>query len=153
VKKTAFGFLLFCAAGCLAQGQTELCPRHIEAPGYPPVARAAHVTGRITLTVTIDVDGNVTHVDAMAVDPRQQEHPLLQKFAIQNMQHWTFAKPPLAPYTQVIVYDYEFDPALPPSGGKSSMPAITKTTFDLPDHVTIATNLMFIDTQNSRPHN
>ncbi len=130
-----------------------MCPRHIETPGYPPIARTAHVSGKVTLTVTIDADGNVTHVDAVAEDPRQQAHPLLQNFAIENMQHWTFAKPPSAPYTQVFVYDYELDPALPPSGGKFSAPAITKTAFDLPDHVTIATNLAFIDTQNSRPHN
>ena len=154
MKKLAFGCLMLCmAAACFGQDRAAPCPRHIEAPGYPPAARAAHVTGKITLAVTIDADGNVVHVGATAEDPRQQAHPLLQKFAVENMQHWTFAKPASAPYTEVIVYDYEFDPALTPSGGKSFLPAITKTTFDLPDHVTIATNLMFIDTQNSRLHN
>jgi TonB family protein len=154
MKKVAFGCLMLCmAAACFGQDQAALCPRHIEAPGYPAIARTAHVTGKVTLAVTIDADGKVVHVDATVDDPRQQAHPLLQKFAVENMQHWTFAKPPSAPYTQIIVYDYEFDQALPTSGGKSSLPAITKTTFDLPDHVTIATNLMFIDTQNARPHN
>lgn len=153
MKKTAFGFLLFCTAACLAQGQTALCPRHIEAPGYPPIARAAHVTGKITLSVTIDADGNVVHVDATADDPRQQAHPVLQKFAIENMQHWTFAKPPSAPYTQVMVYDYEFDPALPAAGGRHNSPVVTMATFDLPGRVTITTNLSFIDIDTSRTRN
>ena len=121
------------AAGLIAgvvfrQDQMPLCPRHIEAPSYPYIARAVHVTGKITLTVTIDADGNVTHVDAKAEDPIQQAHPLFQKSAIENMQHWTFAKPPSAPYKQVVVYDYELGPAQPAAPGKHSLPAITKTT-------------------------
>ena len=103
-----------------------------------------------TLTVTIDANGSVKHVEAATDNPVAQAHPLLQKYAIENMQQWTFAKPPSAPYTQVIVYDYEFDETLPSSGGPSSLPVISRVKFDLPDRVTILTNVMFIDGQNSR---
>jgi hypothetical protein len=142
------------AGACFGQDQMPPCPRHIEAPGFPPIARTAYVTGKITLTVTIDVDGNVSHVDATTDDPKLRDHaPLLQKYAVENMQHWTFAKPHSAPFTQVIVYDYEFDPALPAAGGKHNSPVITMATFDLPDRVTITTNLSFIDIATSRTRN
>jgi Gram-negative bacterial TonB protein C-terminal len=155
VKKLAFGCLMLCtAAACFGQDQMPLCPKHIEAPGYPVIARVAHVTGKITLTVTIDADGNVVHVDTTADDPREQAIPVLEKFAVENIQHWTFAKPPSAPYKQAVVYDYEFDPALPAAGGKHDMPVVTLVSFDLPDRVTITTNpdvIRGIDT--SRIHN
>ena len=151
MRKTALRCILLCVAvGCSGQSHEALCPRHIETPSYPPLARAAHVTGMYTLTVTIDADGSVKHVEAATDNPVAQKHPLLQKYAIENMQQWTFAKPPSPPYTQVIVYDYEFDETLPPSGGPSRLPAISKVKFDLPDRVTILTNLMIIDVQNSR---
>lgn len=154
MKQLAFGWLLlWTGAACFAQDQAALCPRHIETPNYPVLARTAHVTGKITLTVTVGLDGNVEHVDATTDNPVQREHPLLQKYAIENMELWTFAKPPSVPYTQVIVYDYELDPALPPSGGPSSLPSITKTTFDLPNHVSITTNLPMIEVQKSRTRN
>ncbi len=126
-----------------------LCPRHIESPGYPPIARTAHVTGKITLTITIDADGNVVHVDAPTDNPLKAPYSLLHKYAAENIQRWTFANPPSAPYTQTIVYDYEFDPALPAAGGKHSFPTVTKTTFDLPDRVTITTNLEILNTEKS----
>jgi TonB family protein len=150
VKQTALGCLLLCsAAACFGQGSEALCPRHMEAPDYPPIARSAHVTGKITLTVTIDAEGRVENVDATAEDPRQRAHPLLQRYAIENMRHWTFAKPPAAPYMETIVYDYELDADLPSEGGPSSLPAITKVNFDLPDHVTILTNVRMIETSSS----
>jgi TonB family protein len=146
VKNLVLGWLLLCVGtACFAQDQAPLYPRHIETPNYPAIARAAHISGKITLKVTIGADGNVEHVEATAENPVQREHPLLQKYAIENMQHWTFAKPPSAPYTQIIVYDYELDPELPDGGGK--------TTFDLPDHVLITTNVPTIEVQSSRARN
>jgi TonB family protein len=142
---------------CLLEGgsgktQQDLCPRHIETPTFPPIARTAHVTGKITLKVTIDADGKVTNVESAADTSVQQTHPLLQKSAAENMQHWTFANPTSSPHSQTIVYDYEFDPSLPAEGGPSYLPEITRVTFDLPDHVTIRTNLRIIDTSQSPRH-
>jgi len=153
VKKSAFGcFLLFMAAACFGQIREGLCPKHIETPQYPTLARQTHVTGKITLTVTVDADGKVTHAEAVAANPVQRAHPLLQNSAAENMQHWTFAKPSLAPYTQVIVYDYEYDSTLPPSGGPSSLPSITKVTFDLPDRVNILINGEIIEPAKAKTH-
>ena len=47
--------------GCSGKTQQDLCTRHIETPTFPPIARTAHVTGKITLTVTIDANGRVTN--------------------------------------------------------------------------------------------
>ena len=139
MKKLTFGCLLFCLATvCFGQQQDALCPRHIETPTYPPIARAAFVSGKITLTITIDADGTVKHVEAAADNP---DAKMLQKFAAENLRHWTFAKPPSAPYTEVVVYDYEIDPAPPVAGATP----ITKVTFDLPDRVTIWTNQLPIN--------
>lgn len=90
------------------------------------------------LSVTIDVDGHV--IEAKATN-RGNWVPLLGKSAIDNVRRWTFARPPTAGYREKIVYDYEFDPSLPLADGTSSSPAITKVTFDLPDRVTIVSNL------------
>jgi hypothetical protein len=142
------GLLIWLTAGCSANTRQPLCPKHIETPDYPPLARTAHVAGKITLAISIDADGRVENVEATSDNPVERAHPLLRKYAIENMQHWTFAKPSSAPYIQTIVYDYEFDDSLPPEGGASSLPAITKVNFDLPDHVAILTNLRIIDVSN-----
>jgi len=154
MRRTSFAGLLFCiaAAGC-SHGQESLCPRHIETPKYPPIARTAHVMGMVSLAVTIDADGNVKHVDATADDPWLQAHPMLQKYAVENMQHWTFAKPLSAPHIQIISYDYEFDGSLPPAGGPSSLPFVTEVTYDLPDRVTILANATIVDVSTSRTPN
>ena len=45
-------------------------------PAYPPLARAAHVSGTVTVQVIIDEQGNVS--EAHAVDG----HPLLQSVCV-----------------------------------------------------------------------
>jgi TonB family protein len=139
-RKLVGAFLsLFLAGVCFGQTQEVLCPRHIETPSYPPLARTAHITGEVILAVTIGSDGNVT--DAKVTTDTKSNAVLLPG-AIDNIRHWTFAKPPTAPYTQTIVYDFEFDGSLPGDDGHHP---ITKVTFDLPDRVTISANLRFID--------
>jgi hypothetical protein len=89
-------------------------------------------------------EGKVQHVAATSAKPNQRAYKLLRDSAIENVQHWTFVKPPTASYTEVIVYDYEDDPSLPHSV------VITKVLFDLPDHVRILTNVPIIDTNKSK---
>jgi TonB family protein len=151
-RLAGFSFLVLLIVGCSASKSQSLYPKHIETPNFPPIARAAHVTGKVWLTVTVDADGNVKTVEAKAENPVQQAHPLLQKYAIENMEHWKFMKPPAGLSKQVILYDYEFDPSLPGEGGPSDLPAITKVNFDLPDHVAIWANLRFIDVSQSAQH-
>lgn len=117
------------AATCFAQSSPALCPRHIEAPVYPAVARTADVTGKVPLRVTSDENGKVIKAE---LAPGTKPNQVLDDAAIENVRHWTFAKPPAAPYVETMVYDNEFDDSLP-MGGQD-------VTFDLPDHVTLQVN-------------
>jgi TonB family protein len=108
-----------------------LCPKHIETPSYPAIARAAHVTGKVVLALTINAEGNV--IEAKVTNGAA----MLGESALDNIRHWTFTKPPTAPYTQTIVYDYEIDDSLPADDGSHP---IVKVSYDLPDRVMILTN-------------
>ena len=149
-KRIVASLLLVVATTGFAQTQPAICPKHIETPEYPLLARQTRQMGEIVLLVTVDADGKVQHVTAILDRPNQRLYPLLQNAAVENMQHWTFAKPPFAPYTEVVVYDYEDDPSLPPSGGPKALPIITKVLFDLPDRVRILTNVPMIETDKSK---
>ena len=139
---TVGSLLLWLAASCFGQGQTPLCPRHIEPPGYPRIARVAHVTGKLVLSVTIDADGHVADAE---LTNESRLTGLLKKGALSNMRRWTFTKPPSAPYKETIVYDYEIDDSLPLDDPN------TYVKFDLPDRVTISTSGTSV--QTSRPAN
>ena len=149
-KSIVVSLLLLVATASFGQSQPAICPKHIETPEYPLLARQTRLMGEIVLSVTIDAEGKVQHVSAKTEKPNQKAFQLLRNSAIENMQRWTFTKPPTAPYTEVIVYDYEDDPTLPPSGGPKALPVITRVVFDLPDRVRILTNVPIIDTNKSK---
>jgi hypothetical protein len=75
--------------------------------------------------MTIDADGNVVKAEPNA---EKSASEILARSAAQNVQHWTFAKPPSAPYTQIVVYDYVLGVDAPEWG---------RVILDLPDHVRI----------------
>ena len=128
-------FLLWLAGTCFGQEAKPLCPRHIELPAYSPLAATAHIQGNVILSVTIDADGNVKDAEAT----NGGKWALLEHNAISNIRHWTFTKPPFAPYKQTIVYDYQIDDSLPAD-------APTKVTLDLPERVTIVTSARSVQT-------
>ena len=126
-----FGLLLFFFAGtCFGQVGEPLCPNHIETPVYPPIARTAHVTGKVSVALTINADGKVADVKATTTESNVPASHLLEAMTVTNIRRWTFAKPRIAPYKQTIVYDYEIDKSAP-------LDSPTKVSFDLPERVTI----------------
>jgi TonB family protein len=143
MRGTRFGCLLLSLLiSCSSHKQEVLSPRHIETPNYPPLARMARIMGKVNLTLTIDGDGNVKSAEATKDNSSYKAHPLLEAAAIENVRKWTFSKPSHVPITQTIIYDYEFDEALPATSGY----LIGKVYFDLPDRVTIVSNLPSIET-------
>jgi TonB family protein len=137
------GLLLVCFTGtCFGQAEQALCPRHIETPVYPSIAQIAHVTGKVTLTLTIDADGKVGDVKAVTMESTR----LLEPASVTNVRRWTFARPSAAPYKQTVVYDYVIDGSLPLDGP-------TKVTFDLPERVTIVGSGRSVQTSNSTKKN
>jgi TonB family protein len=138
VKTVVLGlFLLLTVKSCPAQGAEALCPKHIETPRFPSLARQARITGKVKVTLTINADGNVEDAKAISEAPMMGAHLLLEQSAIQDVQKWTFSKPTQAPFTQIIVFDYQLDETLP----LTYESPIIKVVFDLPDHVKIVSNL------------
>src|SRR5580658_9895207 len=145
MKTILAGCLLVClSVSSFAQEEKPLCPTHIQSPGYPRIARAAHVEGKLVLFVTIDLGGNVTDV-VVTNDGKPLE--LLKRDTIFNVRSWRFTKPSSAPYRQTIVYDYEIDRTLPLDDPRTSV------TFDLPDRVTIVTSGVSIQTDRTTKKN
>jgi TonB family protein len=131
------------AGSCL--GQT-LCPKHIETPTYPVLARIAHIEGTVTLEVTIDPDGHVKNV-AVVDKPGHQAQAVLQQSAIDNMQHWTFEKPVSGSFTQLMVYSYSIDVSIKPDENNHQ---VTKAYIELPDRVTVLAGATVINPGQSK---
>jgi len=134
--------VICCSGACLAQLNQPLCPKHIETPFYPAIAHTAHVSGIVTLRLTIDAEGNVKDARASSRINPPGAARLLELSAITNVRHWTFVKPPSAPYEETIVYDYQID--------DSGHHGIT-VSFDLPDHVTIWAEPSLVEPDQTKP--
>lgn len=139
MKKLMFsGCLPFLfALSCMSQTQQPLCPKHIETPTYSTIAKTAHVSGTVVMTLTIDADGKVSDVKVTNHDERFAK--LLGVGAVANVRLWTFSKPQSAPFKQSITYDFRLDDKLPLAGVNDN-PDVTLVTYDLPDRVTIRAN-------------
>src|SRR5271170_8132371 len=62
-KLICAGLLPFLLAfPCMSQTQESLCPKHIETPEYASIARTAHISGVVVMTLTIDAEGKVSDV-------------------------------------------------------------------------------------------
>jgi TonB family protein len=134
VNRIGLVFLLFAlATPTVTNAQDALCVKHIEAPQYDDIARAAHVTGVVTLAVTIDVDGQVTQVS------RVSGPDILSKSAQENVKKWSFDNRSKAPVVLNMIYDYRIL-------GKPSAKVVTSATFDLPGHVTVIVDPVSMET-------
>lgn len=137
---------LFCmtlalATACFAQTQPEVWPKHIESPTYPQIAVNAHLTGKVSVQVTIQADGRVSDAEAVSNGPWE----LLRRDSTVNAKTWTFTKPPRSPCTLTIVYEYRLDASLPNDYGR-------KILFDLPEHVTLLAGLPTMNTEKAPIH-
>ncbi len=59
-------------------------PTQYELPQYPPLARAAHVSGQVTFKLLVRADGHTSAPTSLG------GNPLLQKFVAANAGDWTF---------------------------------------------------------------
>ncbi len=73
-------------------------------PPYPPIARAAHASGQVTVQVVIDENGDVTEAHAVS------GHPLLQAAAIAAARQSKFTPTKLAGQpvrvSGVVIYNF-----------------------------------------------
>ena len=137
MKKLLFaGLLPFCLSlSCMGQAHQPPWPKHIEPPTYPHLAVIGRVSGKVELTVAIDSDGRVTDVKVTNEDERFVK-TFLEKAAVENIRRWTFTKPETAPAFQNVTYVFQIDKTLPVTYPNESF-----VEFDLPDRVTVRTNL------------
>ena len=57
---------------------------HRETPAYPPLARAAQISGAVVVEIAIDEEGNVFSARAVS------GHPLLKDAAVEAARQWKF---------------------------------------------------------------
>jgi TonB family protein len=128
MKSVLIAVAMFIAAGTCS-AQVALLPRHMVTPVYPPIGKTAHVTGKVVLLVTIQADGRVSKVDVTSGPP------LLQKNAVENVKLWVFDRPAAAPFTQTIVYNFQYgDDAFQKS---CNLEWEVKVSYDLPEQVNL----------------
>jgi len=111
-------------------GQTgeSVCVKHIEVPEFGPLARAARLAGKVTVSFTIDADGKVVEAKGTGAPG------VLCTQSEMNIRLWTFTKPTSAPRVQTIVYVYLLE-------GPPSDHYYSHATFDLPEQVTITSRV------------
>ena len=139
MKLATFGgiFFLLLAVGC-NHTESALCPRHIEEPIYPAIARTADIAGKLVVAVTIDANGKVSRAE---ITNRTTSLKLLEQTTLNNIRSWTFTPPRKAPHVQTVVYDYEIN--------KSPEFQGVQVSYDLPDRVNIIAGLPEIETSGS----
>lgn len=94
-------FLLAASLSCLAQaGPSQEVPRLLagaDLPRYPPLAAAAHFTGRVTVRVSVE-NGKVAKTEIVSAEVRDRSNVLVSKAASQwltgptmeNLKSWRF---------------------------------------------------------------
>jgi len=99
-------------SGGVLQGSAT---RRVE-PAYPPLAKAAEVSGAVVVEVTVGEDGNV--ISARAISG----HPLLKDAAVAAARQWTFTPTQLAgvPVKVIGTITFNFNLGVPPGRGDDS---------------------------------
>jgi hypothetical protein len=59
-------------------------PTVYELPKYPPLSRAAHISGQVTFKLSVKSDGHASAPSSLG------GNPILQKFVAANVSDWTF---------------------------------------------------------------
>jgi outer membrane biosynthesis protein TonB len=61
-----------------------------EQPKYPPIAKAAHITGKVTVRVTVK-DGLVVRTEILSVNDGKAGQRFLETPTVENLKTWRFA--------------------------------------------------------------
>ncbi len=82
-------------------------------PMYPPIAKAAHITGKVIVRVTVK-DGLVVKTDVLSKPDVRSGQRFLESPTVENLKTWRFAAAVTGEYT--VTYTYEI------SGEESEQP-------------------------------
>jgi len=73
-------------------------------PIYPPIAKAAHITGKVSVRVTVKA-GMVVKTDVLSVNDGKAGQRFLEAPTVENLKTWRFATTVTGAFT--VTYTYE----------------------------------------------
>jgi hypothetical protein len=73
-------------------------------PVYPPIAKAAHITGKVTVRVTIK-DGLVAQTDVLPQPDGTSGKRFLETPTVENLKTWRFAADVTGTFTVTFTYE------------------------------------------------
>lgn len=73
-------------------------------PLYPAIAKAAHITGKVSVRVTVK-DGMVVKTDVLSVNDGKKGQRFLESPTVDNLKTWRFAATVTKAFT--VTYTYE----------------------------------------------
>ncbi|MGH9519325.1 MAG: TonB family protein, partial [Terriglobales bacterium] len=79
--------LLVVVALLPASASGQVCAKQIIVPEYPPIARAARITGTVDIAITIGARGQVLRVKGSG------SSPMLVQQTKENAKSWIFCEP------------------------------------------------------------
>ncbi len=86
---------------------------------YPPIARAAHITGKVTVRLTVE-DGLVVRTDVLSkLDPSGQR--FLETVTVENLKTWRFAATVTGAFTVNYTYEISGTPTDEPTNARVEM--------------------------------
>jgi len=113
-------------------------------PEYPPLAKAAHVTGAVVVEVTIDESGTVISAKAIS------GHPLLKDAAANAALQWKFAPTVLSGVPVKVIGTITFNFAMGADSDADSIEALQKEARAHPDSAQAHYRLAVAYHQNDR---
>jgi TonB family protein len=116
----------------------SLCLKKAVPPLYPPLAKQAHITGRVRVEFTVTATGQVEQ-------PKASGHPLLISSAIDAVRKSTFETSPPSNDRYAVTIDYELS-------GNSSEPG--RPAFDVvpPNYWRIVVRPPLLNVETGRPN-
>lgn len=89
-------------------------------PMYPPIAKAAHVTGRVVVRVTIK-EGLMVQTDVLSKPAVASGGRLLESATIENLKTWRFAADVTGTFTVTYTYEISGTDTAEPTNAKVEM--------------------------------
>ena len=110
-----------------------ICVKHLVPPrGYPPIARAARLSGTVVVKLSLSPEGSVLSAESTLGDKETTGFGILRDYSESLVKKWTFqcvGCPPGASFEHTIRFNYRLD--------TEDLLPDNLVIMDLPDDVTI----------------
>jgi hypothetical protein len=101
-------------------------------PMYPPIAKAAHVTGKVIVRVTVK-NGQIFKTDVLSQHDAVSGQRLLELPTIANLKTWRFASSVNATFTVNYTYEISGEETIDPTNAKVEiLPSLDVTILSRP---------------------